>query len=843
MTAKQMTNDFFKQGEIMRVLYFIILITAFTILNSNQTSAQLTGLSGWNIFLDPGHSQTENMGIYNYSEAQKVLRVGLNLRELLLETTDIDTVYMSRTNDQQQVSLSQRTDMANSLGAAWYHSIHSNAGGPTANNTLMLWGQYYNGLEKIPNGGKAMSDIMIVFLTAGYRIPTIGSWGDCSFYGTCSASFTGPYLHVNRQSNMPSELSEAGFHTNPTQNQRNMNAKWKRLEAYTFYWSILNYHGITRPFVGIATGIISNIEGNQPVNGAVISINGQVDTTDTYESLFHLYSNDPDQLHNGFYFFEDLPAGTHTVTVESEGFDPYTGDVTMQDTFFTFKDIQLVSNVPPYVTQTSPEQNDSLYPGAESIGIIFSRPMDKASVESNLVITPSASVNFIWSNGDRQVAITTTNFSFNTNYELTISGNAEDKYGHPFDGDGNGVGGDDYTLNFKTKIEDMIPPAVVDIYPPDNDSDVELTPIINLSFNERINTSTLSGKVKLIRNSDQSEVTGNIKHYIVKDKSVVNLFITNELEISEGYTIKLEPGLEDIFGNAISTLYTSGFTTGDHEFSLVTTIDNFETGITNWWEPQQSGSTSGIITEQTSVSSNATTFNYIHGGPRSMKLTYGWDTLAGTWLIREHRPTTTPTFSGDNILQTYLFGDGTENTFRFVVRESTSTFEASPWYTVNWIGWKLVNWDMVNDPVVAWVGGNGVLEGSLRIDSYQLTYLPGNDNTGEFYFDDLRVVDKTTVDVDDETITGIPSEYTLEQNYPNPFNPATQISFGIPKAGMVKLEVYTLLGQKVKTLISTEMNSGYHSINFDAGDLSSGIYIYTISANDFIQSKKMLLLK
>src|SRR5690606_16629545 len=375
---------------------------------------------------------------------------------------------------------------ANSVGAAWYHSIHSDAGAPTANSTLLLWGQYANGLEKIPNGGKAMSNIMVVLLTAGYRIPTRGSIGDCTFYG-CTGS--GPYLHVNRETNMPSELSEAGFHTNPTQNQRNMSPLWKRLEAYTFYWSLLEYHEITRPFVGIATGIISNIEGGAPVNGAIVTINGLSDTTDTYESLFHLYSNDPDQLRNGFYFIEGLPAGTHQVTVEANGFDPYNGTVTIEDTFFTFKDIQLVSNVPPYVVQTNPAQNDSIYPGSENIGILFSRPMDKASVEANITLTPSASFNLIWSNNDRQVAITTSNLNYNTNNELTISGTAMDKYGHPFDADGNGVGGDDFTLNFKTKIQDMIPPSIVDIYPPADETNVELTPIINLSFNERINTS------------------------------------------------------------------------------------------------------------------------------------------------------------------------------------------------------------------------------------------------------------------------------------------------------------------------------------------------------------------
>ena len=68
-------------------------------------------------------------------------------------------------------------------------------------------------------------------------------------------------------------------------------------------------------------------------------LNGQVDTTDTWASLFHQYSSDPNLLRNGFYYFEDIPAGTHQLQVTADGYDLYTADVTMADTFFTFKDV------------------------------------------------------------------------------------------------------------------------------------------------------------------------------------------------------------------------------------------------------------------------------------------------------------------------------------------------------------------------------------------------------------------------------------------------------------------------------------------------------------------------
>jgi hypothetical protein len=86
-------------------------------------------------------------------------------------------------------------------------------------------------------------------------------------------------------------------------------------------------------------------------------------------------------------------------------------------------------------------------------------------------------------------------------------------------------------------------------------------------------------------------------------------------------------------------------------------------------------------------------------------------------------------------------------------------------------------------------------------------------------------------------------DYTLNQNYPNPFNPNTTINFTLPQSGNVKLIVYNLLGQQIKTLINEFKESGSHSINFDASQLTSGIYIYKLEASNFTQTRKMTLVK
>ena len=89
----------------------------------------------------------------------------------------------------------------------------------------------------------------------------------------------------------------------------------------------------------------------------------------------------------------------------------------------------------------------------------------------------------------------------------------------------------------------------------------------------------------------------------------------------------------------------------------------------------------------------------------------------------------------------------------------------------------------------------------------------------------------------------IPVDYELHQNYPNPFNPATTIHFALPEAGEVQLTVYDILGRKVDTLVDGYKDAGYYEAVFDAGHLSSGVYIYQLRAGDFVETKRLLLLK
>ncbi|MCH7955307.1 MAG: T9SS type A sorting domain-containing protein [Candidatus Marinimicrobia bacterium] len=95
----------------------------------------------------------------------------------------------------------------------------------------------------------------------------------------------------------------------------------------------------------------------------------------------------------------------------------------------------------------------------------------------------------------------------------------------------------------------------------------------------------------------------------------------------------------------------------------------------------------------------------------------------------------------------------------------------------------------------------------------------------------------------EEEVSSTPLSYQLSQNYPNPFNPVTTISYVLPTTSKVLLVIYNLLGEEIARLVDGIQPEGVHQITWDASGVSSGIYFYRIHAGEFIQTRKMLLLR
>jgi hypothetical protein len=115
------------------------------------------------------------------------------------------------------------------------------------------------------------------------------------------------------------------------------------------------------------------------------------------------------------------------------------------------------------------------------------------------------------------------------------------------------------------------------------------------------------------------------------------------------------------------------------------------------------------------------------------------------------------------------------------------------------------------------------------------------DNGGATANDDVTITIKHPAGIDDDS--QIPTKYMLSQNYPNPFNPKTTIRYAIPHPGHVELTVYDVLGKQVATLVNHVKPIGYHDAEFEASELTSGVYYYRLQCNGFVQIKKLVLLR
>ena len=282
-------------------------------------------------------------------------------------------------------------------------------------------------------------------------------------------------------------------------------------------------------------------------------------------------------------------------------------------------------------------------------------------------------------------------------------------------------------------------------------------------------------------------------------------------------------------------------------------IDNFENNlIQNWWDPQLSGSSFGFLPDYTWMIPNTELTNQLYGSNVSMEISYGWNLSSNESLIRTYLSGGEPRniiFDNSFILQAYVFGDGSGNKLRFCIDDNIdanaqSSHEVSPWYTIDWIGWKLVSWNMEIDGVGSWIG-DGQLNGNLRFDSFQMTHDNGQAQFGKIYIDDLRLLNSESLKIQNDNISDV---FKVGKSYPNPFNAETIIPLILKDDQKIKVIITDILGNKITELINGDFRAGYHYIKWDGTNnlgnpVSSGVYIYSVISNKLKSSNRMILLK
>ncbi len=551
-----------------------------------------------------------------------------------------------------------------------------------------------------------------------------------------------------------------------------------------------------------------------------------------------------------------------TIDQQFNGYQDFNGKyqyvATMLDRFWNES---LISNMvatdtlpsfAPTIKSSVPAQNQIININSP-VQINFSKTMDVNRFINSFSITPFVLVkNFTWSDDNTTLSIHfLDNLLYDTAYSLKINSLAHDINGRTLDGNGDGIEGDDFILNFRTVEKDITGPVVIHSYPQGNGevNNFDVDDIIRIVFDETVESSLMNDN-NVVLSDNGTTIEKNIFYSAETGKTILCIKPLNFFIPSRNYQLTID-NLTDLSGNKMTEEYSTSFTTNNLNYKSINGIDNFSTeGY--WKQPEYSGSTRGIVDSGTYFGYD---YNFYLPGinvNQSAYISYQWDPSSSDRLLREYLyegPPRDVVFDTSYILQVYIWGDSSLNKFRFALDEGDGTnwlnHEVSTWMPIDWYGWKLIEWNLSDPSTVGkWIG-NGVLDFPLyRTDSFQLTDVKDSKQSGEIYFSDLRIAKKNS------DITHIaqlrhasPKDFKLYQNYPNPFNPETVISFLIPKSGLVILEVFDILGRKVSTVNNRWMQAGFHTIRYNVLELASGIYFYRVTFNGKSLTKTMIFLK
>ena len=724
---------------------------------STPLLAQRTDLSGLKFCIDPGH------GGYNSNDRHIVPDPGIDFYEsesnfqkalllkslleakgawvILTRNSNSGTVYPNP-SDPDEPSLSARVQVANENNVDWFHSIHSNATGlplgqnTSTNYTLMLV------REKIVDGGDPVYgpgtgqpetqgawDVSLIIgpdIRAMMRTKSSTQYLDWTFYGGANGGYT---LGVLRGLQMPGELSEGEFHDYYPETRRLMNNSYRKMEAYAIRNAFMQYFEVPPDSLSIVAGILTEPGIEKPINAVRVRLlpEDSVYTGDFYN--------------NGFYMFDGIQQGPHTLRFETPGYPVDSISLFIGPDTTIFQDLQIESLASPAVLASTPIDNDTAFGASGAVKITFSKAMDTASVRLAFSMTPTVAGSLLWSNSNTVLTFKPDSvvFPFNTSFTLQIEGSATSLGGYALDGNGDGTGGDPFQLHFTTTPVDAWPPVVVAGSPANNSVIAASNSVINFTFDEPLDPTSVNATNIVVQEVGAGNRQLTFQYFLEDGQGGINIYPQGGLKPGRTYKVRVS-GVKDISGNAIPSsnpIWT--FSVAPLDFQS-TTIEDFGTSVASWMQPLLSGSTTGA-NSATFVRDTTLSFNLLPAGTASGRLTYDWNlTSASDWLIREYLssgPGRSVTFTKTGTrLQVYVFGDGSGTLLRFAVDDSVDAFpngntanhEVSVWTPISWVGWRLVEWDLEHDTVGNWIG-NGKLEGTLRFYSFQLnkktkTHLP-----------------------------------------------------------------------------------------------------------------------
>ncbi len=786
---------------------FVLVVLSINLIYSQD-------FGGTRIYINPGHggydSDDRFIQATGFWESEGNLTKGLYLRDILLSLNA--EIRMSRTQNRtsDDLPLSTISADANNYDADFFHSIHSNGFQGTANYTLMLYKET-NGAPVYPEA-KEMCEIMATTIFQAHRTTTKYTRGDMSFLGF--------NLGVLRNLAMPGTLSEGSFHDYIPESWRLKNDAYLKHEAWAIAKAFIDYYNLTPFSNGEIAGILRD-PYDEPDYFYITSLGDNKRPLNSIKVTLLpdgiVYNGD--ESNNGFFMFDELAPGTYDLILEAQDHETDTvKSVVVAGNKTTFADRYLEpkpDSSAPVITNYSPQQATNVRLDSDII-IEFSVKMDRVSVEQSFSITPNVVGTFTWESNDRRMIFSPDDFlESGTTYQISVNSFAMSAWNvfieQPF------------SSSFSTRSA----LSLVKCYPQQNAVDISRTVKIKVQFDAPIDNSSLGGKVAL------ADLEGNAVTPYLDEFDYENGWIIFEprdpLASNSSYQVKLLKGIKDIEGSILESDTAIVFTTEPNIVKEGNSFLDFE-DLSIWWQPEQSGSTTGIDSDNTvfgQSSKKAIDQNF------AARLRYVFDDDSGG-VCRVYN-TLEPEFSSmPTPFGMWVFGDWSFNILEFWFRNNSGTNIPIIADTLDWTGWKFVDVDL------------GAYSDIAKFHSIVITQNEDGADYGLLFFDAAL----TDVSTDTENLNAsIPNKISLEQNYPNPFNPTTTIEYRISalqnnaQLQNVSIKIFDILGREVQTLVNKAQHAGNYKVSFDATKLTSGVYYYQMQYGDFIETKKMIILK
>jgi hypothetical protein len=764
----------------LAIILLLILLTA-------GTKAQVADLTGFRVFINPGHggndSDDRHMLATDFWESEGNLEKGLFLRSLLVNLHA--TVYMSRTsnNSVDDLPLSAIATMANNANVDFFLAIHSNGFDGKQNQPLMLYRGYDD--QPVYPASKTMALIMWQRLfEKGNCWTNSNVWvkGDWSFYPEWGDKVG---LGVLRTLTMPGVLSEGSFHDYVPEGWRLRNNDFLHHESWAFARSFLEYDYSPPLASGIIAGVVRDTM-NSPswyfkpgTKDEAMPLNGVTVTLQPGGKIYHV-----DDLNNGFFFYDSLPPGVYKLYFE--GVQDFLDDslevsATANKSSLVDFAMQFDTAIVPRLKEMTPLSADSV-PFNQEFTLTFSIPMDRDSVQKALVLSPAADLVYVWNDRGTVLRVRPAlSFTGKTTYTVRLTAVACSRWKVPI--------GAEVVNTFVTKNRSRL--KLEKSFPSAGLGGVTLYPQVRLWFDAPPVHASAQAEIRflddqgltLIKTREEFPVSGGKGGYFFE--------LDRPLELNRQYKINIGGSLTDLTGTTFGQAGEMRFTTRTGAYVTGSLIESFDDPSV-FWDPDASGSTVGTDNPLTTFTSSTLVKR---SGTAAGRLDYVFTDPAGgvCRVFNTRKPVI-----GQNPAASFgiwVFGDMSMNILEYWFYSSGTTNQIVYAKVVDWAGW-----DLITIPLNM-IGGGG----DKQFHSVVIRQSEQGLKSGTIWFDDALLSVQTGTDFP------VGSDISLSV-FPNPVSASGTVTFTLSERSLVSVDIMTLDGRIAENLVSAWLEPGVKTI-------------------------------